>query len=78
MKNLRTSKWRKAIVVGALPLALGALTGACADDDPDTVVDEDVDVEDEETVTDEDTVVDEETVVDEQTETETETETESS
>lgn len=68
MKNLRTSKWRKAIVVGALPLALGALTGACADDDPDTTVVDD----DEETVTDEDTVVDE------QTETETETETESS
>ncbi len=74
MKNLRTSKWRKAIVVGALPLALGALTAACADDDPDTVVDEDVNVDDEETVTDEDTVVDEDT----EFETETETETESS
>lgn len=66
MKNLRTSKWRKAVVVGALPLALGALTAACADDDPDTVVDEDVNVDDEDTV------------VDEQTEMETETETESS
>lgn len=68
MKNLRTSKWRKAIVVGALPLALGALTAACADDDPDTVVDEDVNVDDEDTVIDEDT----------EFETETETETEAS
>lgn len=70
MKSIRTSKWRKAIVVGALPLALGALTAACADDDPDT----EVNVDDEDGVTDEDTVVDEETVVDEDTETETETE----
>lgn len=74
MKSIRTSKWRKAIVVGALPLALGALTTACADDDPDTVVDEDVNVDDEETVTDEDTVVDEDT----ETETETEEATETS
>lgn len=74
MKNLRTSKWRKAIVVGALPLALGALTGACADDDPDAVVDEDVNVEDEDTVVDEDTEFETETEM----ETETETETESS
>lgn len=67
MNNLRTSTWRKAVVVGALPLALGALT-ACADDDPDVV--EDVDIED--TATEQETVTDEDTVVDQETETETE------